>query len=49
MSDPIIIYILIAKDKLPLAEYSEHTGDFIQMFDILNKVKTDSSASINFK
>ena len=47
MSDPIIIYILIAKDKLPLAEYSEHTGDFIQMFDILNKVKTDSSASIN--
>ncbi len=48
MSDHKIIYILIAKDKLPLAGYSEHTGDFIQTCEgILDKVKTDSSAAIN--
>ena len=48
MSEKKIIYILIAKNNLPLAGYSEHTGDFIQTCEnMLSKVKYDSSAAIN--
>ena len=48
MSDNKIIYILIAKNKLPLAGYSELTGDFVQTCEnILSSVKKEASAAIN--
>ena len=48
MTEKKIIYILIAKDQLPLAGYSEHTGEFVQTCEnMLSKVKKESSAAIN--
>ena len=48
MSENRIIFILIAKDKKPLAGYSEHTGDFVQTCEsMLSKVNKESSAAIN--
>lgn len=48
MSENKIINILIAKDKMPLAGYSELTGDFVQICEnMLSNVKKDSSAAIN--
>ena len=48
MSENKIINILIAKHKMPLAGYSELTGDFIQICEnMLSNVKKDSSAAIN--
>ena len=48
MSENKIINILIAKDKKPLAGYSEHTGDFVQTCEnMLSNVKKESSAAIN--
>ena len=48
MSDNKIIYILIAKDKLPLAGYTELTGDFVQTCEnMLSRVKKEASAAIN--
>ena len=48
MSEKKIIFILIAKNELPLAGYSEHTGDFVQTCEnMLSKVKHESSAAIN--
>jgi hypothetical protein len=48
MAEKKIIYILIAKNQLPLAGYSEHTGEFVQTCEnMLPKVKKESSAAIN--
>ena len=48
MSENKIINILVAKDKMPLAGYSELTGDFVQICEnMLSNVKKDSSAAIN--
>ena len=48
MSENKIINILIAKHRLPLAGYSELTGDFVQICEnMLSNVKKDSSAAIN--
>lgn len=48
MSENKIIYILIAKDTLPLAGYSAYQGDFIQKCEsFLSKVKKDSSVAVN--
>ena len=50
MSENKIINILIAKDKKPLAGYSEHTGDFVQTCEsMLSKVKKESSAAISLE
>ena len=48
MSENKIINLLVAKDKMPLAGYSELTGDFVQICEnMLSNVKKDSSAAIN--